>query len=824
MSKMPPLARWYWALVCVLGLAAVVLAFVLDLPRNDSSKWEVASFIALALLVGGKKITLDRRRKDDEAISMSLGFAVTFASVIRFGPQMAVPIAVASCLSSCLYPKRQKWHQLVFNVGLSAVEALVGGVVFVYVNGWSLEMQLAKTFAAIAASSLSFYLVNTVGVATMISLFTKEKLLPVWKENFLWTAPSYFASACGGVLAMLLFKESSVAVLLFVLPVAYLVYHSFVIYIARAEDKQRHIEELQIKQAELADLYLATIKSLALAIDAKDQYTHQHIIRVQRYAVAVAEEMGLEGSEMEGVRTGALLHDIGKLGVPEYVLLKPGPLTAEEFEKVKKHPEIGASILDPVEFPWPVLPVVRHHHERWDGSGYPDGLAGEDIPLTARIMAVADVYDAVTSTRSYRRAWSHERAVELIRSEAGSHFDPKVVDAFLRVIDRVVQDAVQEGKGPTIQQQRPEHVESKAIQAAKHISRASTELWALYEVAQSLSSSLGIKDTAELVVRKIEEIYPGATCVFFRWDAEGRRLMADSAFGVNREFFNSARTSSEESPSMIALETNTPYFGPFDPDDLALVASVSGYWTPPKTSLIVPVSCEGRPLGTINLYHPSENAFSDYDRQLLELIAERAASALYNGILFDRTRGDSLSDPLTGVYNLRFLTNHVDALCGDKGEAANRPFAMLCLDLDSFKPINDGFGHSKGDAVLRDVAKIFTEVVGAAGIVARYGGDEFVVVLEGADQSQASFVANQLQDAVASYDPELHHPKLGRLHLGVSVGSACYPEDGRDCASLLSAADHRMYEIKVERKLQALAKGDPTGDREATYASYIRTT
>jgi diguanylate cyclase (GGDEF)-like protein/putative nucleotidyltransferase with HDIG domain len=821
---MPPLARMYWVLVCVLGLAAAAFSQIADLPRRDTSPWEFAAFLLLGLLVGGKKVSLNKLRKDEAAISMSLGFAITFASLLRLGPAMAVPIAVASCVSGCVYPRRQRWHQLGFNICLSSVEAVVGGLVFIGLNGRSLEMESAKSFAAVAGSSLSSYLVNTVGVAIMISLYTGDKLMSVWKENFSWTAPSYFASACVGALAMLLFNGSALAVLLFVLPVAYLVYQSFVTYIARAEDKQRHIEELQLKQAELADLYLATIKSLALAIDAKDQYTHQHIIRVQRYAVAVAIEMGLEGGDLEGVRTGALLHDIGKLGVPEYVLLKPGPLTPDEYEKVKKHPEIGAAILDPVEFPWPVLPVVRHHHERWDGSGYPDGLAGYDIPLTARIMAVADVYDAVTSTRSYRQAWSHDRAVELVRREAGSHFDPAVVEAFLKVIDGVVNEMATEGVGPLVQQHaNTTSVESKAIQAAKHISRASTELWALYEVAQSLSSSLGIKHTAELVVRKIEEIYPGATCVFFLWDPESRRLVADSAFGVNREFFVNARTAGDDSVSTHAIETKTPYFGAFDPSDLLLVESASGQWTQPKTALIVPVYCEGRPLGTINLYHPSENAFSEYDRQLLELISERAASALYNGILFDTTRGASLSDPLTGVYNLRFLTSHVDSLCDSSAQmgGARGTFALLCLDLDSFKPINDGFGHAKGDAVLRDVAKIFTDVVGTEGIVARHGGDEFVVVLDGADTAVAEEMALRLQAAVESYDPQLNHYKLGQLRLGVSVGAACYPQDGRDCASLLSSADHRMYSLKTERKLQVLKK-EPAGERDITVAGVER--
>jgi putative nucleotidyltransferase with HDIG domain len=450
MSKMPPAARVYWGVVAALGVASAVLAFAVPFPRSEHGSWEVLVFAALALLLGGQKIRLKRLTDDEESMSMTLGFAVTFAALLRLGPTETVPISMLACISSCVYPKTQKIHQLMFNVCLSAVEAFAGALVFAVLNGWTMELEPARTFAAVAGSCTTLFLVNTFGVAQMISLITKEKLGSVWKENFAWTAPSYFASACMGALGMLPFQGSSAALVLFILPMAFFVYRSFSTYIARAEDKQRHIEELQKKQEELAELYLATIKSLALAVDAKDRYTHQHIIRVQRYAVAIAEELGIDGDELQGVRTGALLHDIGKLGVPEHVLVKPGSLTPEEYDMIKRHPEIGASILEPVEFPWPVLPSVRHHHERMDGSGYPDGLKGKEIHLTARILAVADVYDAVTSTRSYREARSHPEALKIILDGRGQLFDEDVVDAFVRVIDGVIQQMGREGIGPLV--------------------------------------------------------------------------------------------------------------------------------------------------------------------------------------------------------------------------------------------------------------------------------------------------------------------------------------------------------------------------------------
>lgn len=831
MRNLPRPARLYLLLVCLLGALVLATVWTVPLPHAFGELWEVAVFAVLAILAGSKKIRLIPNKAAAEGSSMSLGFAITFASMLRFGPAVGCLIAISSTLSACLYPRRQALHQLAFNVCLSVLETGGGGLVFLALNGWTLALRPVETFVAVSGAALAHFAINTGGVAIIVALCSGRKAWPLWHDTFLWTAPSFFASASISTLAMVLFGRHASMILMFVAPVAYLTYQSYAVSVARAEEKQQHIEELQLNQAQLADLYLATIKSLALAIDAKDQYTHQHILRVQRYAVAIARHMGVSGTELEGVNTGALLHDIGKLGVPEYVLLKPGRLTEDELEKIKKHPEIGAAILDPVEFPWPVLPVVKYHHEKWDGTGYPEGLKGEEIPRTARILAVADVYDALTSTRSYRSAWTHERAVETIRTDAGTHFDPQVVDAFLEVIGGVVEEMASEGTGPLVHSRAGEpEASSKAAQAVRDIQRASSELWALYEVAQTLSSSLGLQETIEILTHKLEAIFPGVTCAFLLQEESGPGLRVRSAAGLNREFFVESRTLSESSRSFIAASRRQTYRGCFDHDDLLLSSCPMSQWQPLRSALIVPIAHQGEVLGAINLYHPDEDAFGPYDQQLLETIAERAALAVYNGLLFDRTRGDAFTDPLTGVYNIRFFTRYLeDRIAAAEGKLERRsstrwrqrsqggaplasgPFALLCLDLDSFKPINDNFGHQKGDAVLCQLAGIFRATVGKHDLVARYGGDEFLVLVEGAGALEADALAARLQTAVESFDVDLIHYKLGVLRLGVSIGIACFPADGADVASLLSAADSRMYAQKTERKLGNLAVRERLG-------------
>jgi diguanylate cyclase (GGDEF)-like protein/putative nucleotidyltransferase with HDIG domain len=789
MNALPFKARVYIVAIVLTGFGLFAYSQIFE--RSNVAGWEVLVFLVLSLVAGGTKIMLSPRHQKDEGGTMSLGFAIALATLLKCGPAAAVVVNAGGTLWSCLYPKRMAPHHLIFNVSLGVIEATLGGMVYVALMPAHIG-NLVQLFIAVSATALTYYAVNTFAVSTVIGLCTSKSPLSIWQKHFQWTAPSYLATACVTALAMKFCGESFFALLLFVVPIAYLVYHSYVTYVSRAVEKERHIEELEVSKASLAELYLATIKSLALAIDAKDQYTHQHILRVQRYAVAIANQMQLSGAELEAVNTGALLHDIGKLGVPEYVLMKPGRLTPEEFDKIKKHPEIGEAILDPVEFPWPVLPVVRSHHEKWDGTGYPDGLKGEEIPLTARIMAVADVYDALTSSRSYRKAWTHERARDTIQKDAGTHFDPQVVEAFLVIIDDLVKEMADEGQGPlAIEPPVERESQTKAKQAAEHISRASTELLALYEVAQSLSSSLGTQDTVEFLCRKMENIFPGSLCLFMIADPSGTGLVSGAAMGLNSDYFQQCRTIGPETTSCLALREGQTYVGEYDGDDLMLANPESAIWIPLLSCMIVPIVFEGQGLGTINCYHPD----------LLEMIAERAAPSLYNSLQFERNRTHTLTDPLTGAFNLRHVTETIDGLCTDE----NSKFAVLCMDLDSFKPINDNFGHQKGDEVLRELTKVFASEIESEDILGRYGGDEFLIILTNADEGKAAAIAKRLGDAVEHFDPGLYHTMLGHLKLGISIGYSCYPQDGTDCATLVAAADAHMYRMKMERKLRTLA-------------------
>ena len=204
---------------------------------------------------------------------------------------------------------------------------------------------------------------------------------------------------------------------------------------AIAIDSAMMFSELQRSNVELSLAYDATIEGLSRALDLRDKETKEHTFRVTDITVKLATRLGVKQSDMIHVRRGSILHDIGKVAIPDQILFKPGPLGKEEWEIMRKHPDIAVELLSPVSYLEPALEIPHWHHEKWDGSGYPDGLSQEDIPFAARLFAVADVYDALTSNRPYRSAWSKQEAVEYIEEQAGTHFDPRVVPEFLDLIN-----------------------------------------------------------------------------------------------------------------------------------------------------------------------------------------------------------------------------------------------------------------------------------------------------------------------------------------------------------------------------------------------------
>ncbi|HEY6615054.1 MAG TPA: HD domain-containing phosphohydrolase, partial [Vicinamibacterales bacterium] len=469
--------------------------------------------------------------------------------------------------------------------------------------------------------------------------------------------------------------------------VLYFGLRAYRIFKARFRAEQRRAEQL-------AELHLATIEALARAIDAKDGTAENHIRRVQLYATAVARELGMSAAETQAVRTAALLHDIGKLAVPEHILSKPGPLTAEEFQKVQAHPQVGADIIAAVPFSYPVAPLIQNHHERWDGRGYPRGLKGDDIPLGARILFLVDYFDALTSNRPYHEAMTFEAAVALIEQEAGKALDPRCVQAFVHVLPQVRNEAESAEK-----ERKSGSVDATSAQATRtdrskssvfnDIAIAHGEIYALYQIAQTMGTSLGVSDTMALIASKLTSLVPFSACTLFQYDESANLLTCRFATGTDYELMQQLALKGGQGITGWVARNRRPLVNARPSGDLE--AAGSSLPTTLQSALVCPLLLGDRVIGTLAVYHTTPSFYGDDHRRLLDRVCEQAAAVIHNSIVFEQTHEASLTDPLTNLPNTRFMVNHLGRELS-RAERGNAEVSLLVMDLNDFKDINDTFG------------------------------------------------------------------------------------------------------------------------------------
>src|ERR1700728_5513984 len=379
-------------------------------------------YLAVALLASVLKVQLPGIDG-----TMSVNFLFILMGVMELSLAETLVIGCAATLLHSI------WHlangldpvKVIFNV--AGMMANASALTYVSYHWLAVRGGGNKPILLMVAA-LVFFFAHTLPISLVIALTEGKSARKVWAECYFWSFPYYLVGAAAVGLVGVVNRQAGWATSLLVLPLIYWVYRSYRLYLGRLEAEKERVEVEKRHVEEIASLNMRTIEALALAIEAKDHTTHTHLQRVRTYAVAVAKELNLNDDEIEALRAAALLHDIGKLAVPEQIINKPGKLTPEEFEKMKVHPLVGAEILERVAFPYPVAPIVRSHHERWDGTGYPEGLSGEEIPIGARILAAVDCLDALASHRQYRPALPLSEAMAKVREMAGSWFDPRVVE------------------------------------------------------------------------------------------------------------------------------------------------------------------------------------------------------------------------------------------------------------------------------------------------------------------------------------------------------------------------------------------------------------
>jgi diguanylate cyclase (GGDEF)-like protein/putative nucleotidyltransferase with HDIG domain len=658
-------------------------------------------------------------------------------------------------------------------------------------------------------AALVFFFANTLPISFVIALTEGKSARRVWAECYFWSFPYYLVGAAAVGLVGVVNRQAGWATSLLVLPLIYWVYRSYRLYLGRLEAEKERVEVEKRHVEEIASLNMRTIEALALAIEAKDHTTHTHLHRVRTYAVEIARELNLSSDETEALRAAALLHDIGKLAVPEQIISKPGRLTPEEFEKMKVHPLVGAEILERVAFPYAVAPIVRSHHERWDGSGYPDGLRGEEIPIGARILAAVDCLDALASHRQYRPALPLIDAMAGVKERAGTWFDPRVVEILdRRFVELEHLAQIEEKAGAQTGLSKTARVRRGAAPAAgfekgpepttigqadntdflTSIASARQEAQTMFELSQDLGVSLSLSETLSLLSMRLRRLIPyDSIAVFVNRNGW---LLPELVSGENFRMLSSLKIRVGEGLCGWVAENCKPIVNGNPQVEAGYVVDQEKHTTL-QSALAVPLEGLNDVVGVLAMYHANRDAFTPDHLRILLAVASKVALSVENTLKYQQAESSATTDYLTGLPNARSLFMHLAqelARCR-RNKAA---LAVLVCDVDGFKQINDSFGHLEGDKLLREFSVRLKEACRGYDYVARMGGDEFVITAPGLTPEAAKEKAVRLNQIAV--EAGLH--TCGREIITLSVGTAFFPEDGFDAERLLAEADRRMYSMK----------------------------
>jgi diguanylate cyclase (GGDEF)-like protein/putative nucleotidyltransferase with HDIG domain len=797
---LPRKAHRYFTVTGLLGAAVIVMA---SLNWESPDLLKFAGFLLIAIFSSGMRIGVPGRTS-----TLSLSFLFVLFGVVELTGPETIVLGSLVTLIQCYWnrPKRPRLSAVIFNVAAAALA--IGGAQQVYTWPWLVANNIDPAIR-LAASATTLFVVNTTAAAMAVARAEGEDFVGVWRASQLLLLPYYLGGAAVAQIASVANHLLGWQTVLLTGPVVYLIYRSYRLYLHRLEDEKKHAEEV-------SSLHLRTIEALALAIEAKDHTTHDHLQRVQVYATELAKELGLSTEEQEALRAAALLHDIGKLAVPEHIISKPGRLTPEEFEKMKIHPIVGAEILERVKFPYPVVPIVRAHHEKWDGTGYPYGKAGEEIPIGARILSAVDCLDAVATDRQYRRALPLDEAIKVVIAESGKAFDPRVVEVLSRRYVELERMAQQHGvevsrlstnlkitNGPApaagFEAAAPSAPKGGASKDApmdflNSIAAARQEVQALFEISQDLGNSLSLDETLSVLAVRLRRIIPHHSLAI--WVKREGVLKPEYVTGEDFRLFSALEIPLGQGLSGWVAENHKAILNgnpSVEPGYLGDAKKTSTL----RSAVAVPLEGINGVTGVLTLYHSERDAFTKDHLRILLAISSKIAVSIDNALRFRQAESSATTDYLTTLPNARSLFLQLDAELS-RSRRGNLPLAVLVLDLDGFKQVNDRYGHLEGNKVLREVSKALKSACREYDYIARMGGDEFVVLLPGVEPFDAARKAVQFQQALSEVCRDLLYSES----LTVSIGVAHFPLDAEDAEQLLSEADRRMYKEKRERKPQ----------------------
>jgi diguanylate cyclase (GGDEF)-like protein/putative nucleotidyltransferase with HDIG domain len=775
-------------LQAVVGLPLLPYALLHWHPQNEL---RFVCFFAVALAASLFKVRLP----GIEA-TMSPNFLFVLVGILDLSyPETLLMGCFGGLAQSIWHSKpRPRLIQILFNFPNLSISITAANLVFH--SSSASRLGLGWPLLLVAAST-TYFAINTMSVSGIIALTERRNPLLVWKECYLWSFPYYLLGAVIAGAVSLINRAFGWQFAILVLPLVYWMYRSYRIYLDRLEAEKKHTEEI-------ADLHLRTIEALSLAIEAKDHSTHDHLRRVQTYAVQLGKDLGISEAELNALRAASMLHDIGKLAVPEQILSKPGRLTPEEFDRMKIHPIVGAEILDRVQFPYPVVPIVRSHHEKWDGTGYPYGLKGGVIPIGARILSVVDCFDALTSERPYRRAMSVDDAMKHLISEMGTSFDPRVVTAiekrYLELEQEVRRTESTKSPFPSVTNPNrsvapsagfadvPNAAEVRATSFLASIVSARQEAQLLFELAQTLGNSLSLRETLSVVAVRLKEMVPHDLIVFYV--CEGEKLTPRYVHGVDYDLFRTLEMAIGQGISGWVAQHKKPIING-DP-----MAESKHLGDPTRVSVLrstlsIPLQGRDGVAGVLTLYLKEKQAFTKDHLRMLLAASSKLGLSVENSLQFEKAQDSASTDFLTGLPNARSICAHLDTELS-RSERNGQSLAVLLCDLNGFKTVNDNYGHLVGNKLLEEIARNFRTVCREYDLVGRLGGDEFILVLPEFTTTTVEEFIPRVQLAVE----DAGRTVCGKKVVTASVGAAFYPQDGTTAEELLSEADRAMYEAK----------------------------
>jgi putative nucleotidyltransferase with HDIG domain len=622
-----PKAQLFVGVVGICGVAVVIRSMYVLWNATMPSEWLL--FAVLTVLSGTLSIKIPSIQS---RFSVSEVFA--FTSVLLFGPEVgALVLALDGLRISFLW--RMNAPQTLFNFANLGLSMWVSAGLFFVASGaaplYGHTSPPATIVLYLALMTAAYFAINTILTATAVSLAARQKVAAVWREHYWPLFPSYLAGSSVALLLVLAFREVQFTAIALILPLLLICYLTVRSTFGRLEDSKQHVEHLN-------RLLLSTVETLATAIDAKDEVTHDHVRRVQQGTLALARTMGVtDALQLQALEAAALLHDTGKIAVPEHILNKPGKLTDAEFEKMKRHAPIGAEILSSIEFPYPVVPIVRHHHENWDGTGYPDRLKGEEIPLGARLLSVVDCFDALTSDRPYRRRMTDAQALAILKDRRGVMYDPAVVDAFVADYKRImpVSNAEPHPATRAIGGARALDREEQAQeQAAAAEASLGDELLAITSLSRALTGDARVADVGALLWTILRSVMPCETMAIFLPDVETDEIELSYAAGAHAGWLKGLRRATGAGIAGWIAVNLRPAVNADPALDLGYRAAEM---TPPLRSCLAVPLVEGESLvAVLALYRIQRGAFSDDEVRLVELLAPRLATSLATALLVEK--------------------------------------------------------------------------------------------------------------------------------------------------------------------------------------------